>query len=118
MPFPALNSSAVVQCPHATGKVTIIPKLPTVTIGGSPALRLTDLMGSPVVGCAIPPSPSSKPCIAVVAPPAAWASKTVTVGGLPLLMQMPAPNGMTDGVPPGPGLICAFSGAPTVMIGS
>lgn len=118
MPFPALNCNAVVQCTHG-GKVTIIPKLPTVTIGGAPALRLTDLMGSPII-CPVPPTPASKPCLVVAAPPQMWASKTVTVGKLPLLMQMPAPSGTTDGVPPLPmvGLMCSFSGAPTVMIGS
>jgi hypothetical protein len=118
MPFPALNSSAVITCTHG-GKVTAIPKQMQVTMGGSPALRLTDLMGSPII-CTVPPTPSTKPCLTVVAPPQIWASKTVTVGGLPLLMQMPGPSGTTDGVPPVPmaGLICAFAGAPTVMIGS
>jgi uncharacterized Zn-binding protein involved in type VI secretion len=118
MPFPAVNANAVIQCTHM-GKVTVIPKLPTVTIGGAPALRLTDLMGSPIV-CPVPPSPGSKPCLTVVAPPQLWASKTVMVGGLPLLMQLPGPSGTTDGVPPIPmaGLICSFSGAPTVMVGS
>ena len=118
MPFPALNANAVITCVHM-GKVTVIPKLPTVTIGGAPALRLTDVIGSPIV-CPVPPSPGSKPCLTVVAPPPLWASKTVMVGNLPLLMQMPAPSGTTDGVPPVPnaGLMCTFSGAPTVMIGS
>jgi hypothetical protein len=118
MPFPALNANAVITCTHM-GKVTVIPKLPTVTIGGAPALRLTDLLGS-LIACAVPPSPSSKPCLTVVAPPPLWASKTVTVGGLPLLIQNPIPSGTTDGVPPLPdkGLMCSFSGAPTVLIGS
>jgi hypothetical protein len=118
VPFPALNGNAVIQCTHM-GKVTVIPKQFQVTIGGAPALRLTDPMGA-VIACPVPPSPGSKPCMTVVAPPQLWASKTVTVGGLPLLMQMPGPSGTTDGVPPVPmaGLICTFSGAPTVMIGS
>ena len=118
MPFPALNANAVISCTHM-GKVTVIPKQFQVTIGGAPALRLTDLMGS-VIACPVPPSPSSKPCLTVVAPPQVWASKTVTVGGMPLLMQMPGPSGTTDGVPPLPmaGLVCMSPGAPTVMIGS
>ena len=118
MPFPALNAKAVIQCTHM-GKVTVIPKLPTVTMGGAPALRLTDVVGS-LVACGVPPSPGSKPCTSVVAPPLLWASKTVTVGGLPLLMQAPPPSGTTDGVPPLPdkGLVCMFSGAPTVTVGS
>jgi hypothetical protein len=118
VPFPAINANAVLTCTHM-GKVTVIPKQMQVTIGGAPALRLTDLMGS-VVACMVPPSPSSKPCTSVVAPPQLWASKTVTVGGMPLLMQMPGPSGTTDGVPPLPmaGLMCTFSGAPTVTVGS
>lgn len=119
MPFPALNANAVIQCTHG-GKVTVIPKQFQVTIGGAPALRLTDVLGSPIAPCPVVPSPSSKPCLTVVAPPQLWASKTVTVGGMPLLMQMPGPSGTTDGVPPLPmvGLMCSFAGAATVMIGS
>jgi hypothetical protein len=118
VPFPAINGSAVIQCIHQ-GKVNVIPKQMQVTIGGSPAIRLTDVLGSPIV-CPVPPSPGSKPCLAVVAPPPLWASKTVMVGGMPLLMQMPGPSGTTDGVPPVPnaGLICSFAGQATVMIGS
>jgi hypothetical protein len=52
MPFPALNANAVIQCTHGA-KVTVIPKLPTVTIGGAPALPLTDVIGSPIL-CAAP----------------------------------------------------------------
>jgi hypothetical protein len=120
MPFPALNANAVIQCTHM-GKVTVIPKQMQVTIGGAPALRLTDVMGAVIAGCANVPTPAgTKPCLTVVAPAQLWASKTVTVGGMPLLMQMPGPTGTTDGVPPLPmiGLMCSFSGAPTVTIGS
>jgi hypothetical protein len=120
MPFPALNANAVIQCTHG-GKATVMPKQMQVTIGGAPALRLTDVLGAVIAGCPVVPSPGgTKPCLTAVAPPQLWASKTVTVGGLPLLMQMPAPSGTTDGSPPMPmvGLMCSFSGAPTVMIGS
>jgi len=118
MAFPAINGNAVITCTHM-GKVTVIPKQFQVTIGGAPAIRLSDVVGS-LVACAVPPSPSSKPCTSVVAPPPLWASKTVTVGGMPLLMQNPIPSGTTDGVPPLPdkGLMCTFGGAPTVLIGS
>jgi hypothetical protein len=120
MPFPALNGSAVIQCfppPHG-GKVTVIPKQFQVTIGGQPALRLADIPGSVVAGCPVVPTPAgTKPCTSVVAPPAAWASKTVMVGGQPLLMQMPAPSPATDSVPPGT-IMCTFAGQATVMVGS
>ena len=120
MPFPAMNANAMVTCTHM-GKATVMPKQMQVTIGGAPALRLTDVMGAVIAGCPVVVSPGgTKPCLTVVAPPQLWASKTVTVGGLPLLMQMPGPSGTTDGSPPLPmaGLMCASSGAPTVMIGS
>jgi hypothetical protein len=112
VPFPALNASAVIQCAHG-GKVNVVPKQTTVLIGGSPALRLTDVPTSPIV-CAVPPSPSSKPCTMVAVPPASWAVSTVLVGGVPLLSQMPGPSGLTDGVPPGP-IMCTFAGQATVM---
>jgi hypothetical protein len=96
--------------------VTVVPRQVQVTIGGSPALRLADIPGSVVAGCPVA-SPSTKPCTSVVAPPAAWASKTVMVGGQPLLMQMPAPSPATDGVPPAT-IMCTFAGQTTVMVGS
>ena len=116
MPFPALNSSAKIACLHQ-GQVTLIPKQMQVTIGGSPALRLMDVPGSLIAGCAFPPSPSTKPCTTAVAPPAPWASKTVIVGGQPLLIQMPGPSPLTDGLPPAT-IMCMFAGQTTVMIGS
>jgi hypothetical protein len=79
-------------------------------------------MGSPVTGpppCSVPPSPSSKPCTAVIADPLNWQNPTVLIGGKPALKQQPGPGGTTDGVPPVPmaGLICSFAGQAMVMIG-
>lgn len=118
MPFPILNTNAVVTCTHG-GKVQLIPKLPTVTIGGAPVLRLGDLALSPVAGpppCPVVPSPGSKPCTMVAADPVNWAQPTVLVGGQPVLVQKGPPGGTTDGVPPVPmaGLMCAFAGQATV----
>jgi uncharacterized Zn-binding protein involved in type VI secretion len=114
-PGQIINASAVVQCVHG-GMVTLIPKQPKVLIGGSPALTLGDIMGSPIL-CPVPPSPGSKPCTAVVADPMMWASSKVLIGGKPALVQAPAPSGTTDGVPPVPmaGLMCTFAGQTVVM---
>jgi hypothetical protein len=114
VPFPILNANAVIQCVHM-GKVTVIPKQMTVTIGGSPALCLGDIMGS-IVACAVPPSPSSKPCTSVVADPINWAQPNVLIGGKPALVMKGPPGGTTDGVPPVPmaGLLCTFAGQATV----
>jgi uncharacterized Zn-binding protein involved in type VI secretion len=119
VPFPILNTNAIVTCVHG-GKVMLIPKLPTVTIGGAPVLRLGDLRLSPTTGpppCPVAPSPGSKPCTMVVDDPIAWAQPTVLVGGQPVLVQKGPPGGTTDGVPPAPmmGLMCTFAGQATVM---
>jgi hypothetical protein len=115
MPFPVLNINAVIMCVHG-GKVTVIPKT-IIQVGGAPAVRLGDLMGSPIVGCPVVPSPASAPCLAVVADPINWASTKLLIGGLPALIQKPGPGGTTSGVPPVPmaGLMCAFAGQATVM---
>ena len=118
MPFPILNTNAIVTCVHG-GKVQLIPKLPTVTIGGAPVLRLGDVMTSPISGpppCPVVPSPGSKPCTLVAVDPATWVQPTVIVGGQPVLVQKPGPSGTTDGVPPVPnaGLMCTFAGQATV----
>ena len=113
MPFPVINSSAVVQCIHG-GMVQLVPKQPLVMAGGSPAMRVMDFIGSPIVGCPVPPSPGSKPCLVVVAPPATWASMIVKVQGMPAAVQVPGPSGVTDGVPPGM-IMCTFAGQATVM---
>ena len=115
MPFPILTSNAVVQCVHG-GVVTLSPKQTSVQIDGGFVMRVGDLVGSPIA-CPVPPSLGSKPCTLVVADPVNWASPTVTVLGQPVLVQMPAPGGTTDGVPPVPlaGLMCSFAGQTKVV---
>jgi hypothetical protein len=101
------------MCIHG-GQVTLIPKQTSVVVGGAPALRVGDVMGSPIVGCALVPSPATKPCLTVVSEipiPGVGASLTATAGGQPLLLE--GLTGVTDSVPPGT-IMVAFAGQTTV----
>jgi hypothetical protein len=99
-----LNAAAQLQCPHG-GRVAAIPGQQRVLAGGAPALRVSDVEGAPIVGCPVPPTPTTKPCTAVAAVlPGSWAS-TVLAGGEPVLLQTLV--AVTDGVPPGPVLVLA-----------
>ena len=117
MPFPALNANAVIQCPHM-GKVNVIPKLPTVTIGGAPALRLTDLMGSPIHLC------GAAVAVLQAVHHRRRAAASVGIedrdGRRAAAAYADARAERHDGRRPAveAGLICSFSGAPTVMVGS
>ena len=94
-----VTTNATILCAHG-GRVVLTPKQTTVTAGGGPILRETDLMGAPIAGCAQPPSPGSKPCTLVVSViPGSGTSQMAFVGGLPAHTQ--TLSGLTDGVPPG-----------------
>lgn len=95
---PIVTSNAVITCVHG-GQVTIIPKQTQVTIQGGAVLCEPDLVGSPIVGCAQPPSPSTKPCLTVVSTLPGSTSLKVIVGGRPAYVA--TLSGVTDGVPPG-----------------
>lgn len=97
MPF-VVTTNARIVCVHG-GQVQLSPRQTTVTIQGAPVLRETDIMGSPIVGCAQPPTISSKPCTTVVAVLPGGSAPTVTAGGMPVHTDVL--SGMTDGVPPG-----------------
>jgi hypothetical protein len=109
MPSPIITSSAKIMCAHG-GQVTLIPKQMKVLAGGAPVMCLGDIAGSPIVGCAQPPTPVTVPCLAVASEipiPMVGMSPTVLVGGKPVLLA--GINGITTGVPPSP-LIVAFPG--------
>jgi hypothetical protein len=97
---PIVTAAATVTCLHG-GQVTLIPKQTKVLIKGSPVLCEPDLVGSPIVGCPVPPSPGSKPCLVVtsVIPGPTSTSLKVKVGGRPAYIA--TLTGLTDGVPPG-----------------
>jgi hypothetical protein len=109
-----VNIAAEIMCVHG-GKVMLIPKQTTLLVGGAPALRATDLIGAPIVGCALPPSPVTVPCTAVVSEipiPGVGVSATATNEELPLMLQ--GITGITDSVPPGT-FLCASAGQETVL---
>ena len=93
-----VTTNARIVCAHG-GQVTLIPRQSTVTAGGAPVLRETDIMGAPIVGCAQPPTVSSKPCTLVVSILPGGSAPTVSAGGMPV--HLASLTGMTDGVPPG-----------------
>lgn len=93
-----VNSSAVIMCAHG-GQVVVTPRQATVVVQGGPALCEPDLVGAPIVGCAQPPTPSTKPCTTVVSTLPGSTSLRVTAGGRPVYLD--TLTGMTDGVPPG-----------------
>ncbi len=108
---PIVTSNAVIMCAHG-GQVTLIPKQAVVTIAGGAVLCEPDLVGCPIVGCAQPPSPGTKPCTLVVSTLPGSTSLKVAVGGRPAYVA--TLSGLTDGVPPG-ALIVTFPGQTTVQ---
>jgi hypothetical protein len=114
MPSPIINASAKIMCAHG-GQVTLIPKQVKVHAGGAPVLCVGDLVGSPIVGCAQPPTPTTAPCLAVaseIPAPMVGMNPQILVGGKPVLLA--GINGITTGVPPSP-LIVTFPGQTTVL---
>jgi hypothetical protein len=97
VPF-VLTTNAVIMCPHG-GRVTLAPRQTTVQIQGGTVLCEGDLIGQPVVGCAQPPTPTSKPCLVVLSTLPGSSSPKVAVGGRPV--HLASLTGLTDGIPPG-----------------
>lgn len=94
-----LNAAAELLCPHG-GRVSILPRQQQVLVGGAPALRASDLLGAPIVGCPVAPSPTTVPCTVVAAVfPGSWSSGVLAAGEPVLLQTLIA---ITNGVPPGP----------------
>jgi hypothetical protein len=58
-----------------------------------------DLVGSPIIGCAQPPSTSTKPCTLVVSTLPGGSNPKVLAAGRPVHIDVL--SGVTDGVPPG-----------------
>jgi hypothetical protein len=108
---PVVTSSAVITCIHG-GQVTLLPRQTQVVIQGSPVLCEPDLVGAPIVGCAQPPTPSTKPCTLVVSTVPGSTSLKLTVAGRPAYVA--TLSGITDGVPPG-ALIVASPGQTVVQ---
>ena len=92
-----LTTLAQIKCMHG-GTVTIIPKPNILMIEGQFALLMGDLMGAPIVGCPVPVSPGSGPCLTVAMEPMNWTSPLIQVMGRAPFTFMPGvPGGMTAG---------------------
>lgn len=108
---PFLTSQAVVTCAHG-GQVMLIPRQAVVLIQGAPVMCVPDLIGAPIVGCAQPPTPTTKPCTTVLSTLPGSSSLKVLVGGRPAYLATLA--GQTDGVPPSP-IMVVFPGQTVVQ---
>ena len=108
---PIVTSNASIMCIHG-GQVTLIPKQTQVTIQGGAILCEGDLVGAPIVGCAQPPSPGTKPCTMVVSTLPGSTSLKVMVSGRPAYVA--TLSGVTDGVPPGT-IIVSYPGQAIVQ---
>jgi hypothetical protein len=108
---PIVTSLAVVTCVHG-GMVTLIPTQTAVSIQGGQVLCEPDLLGAPILGCPVPPTPTTKPCTTVVATFPGSTSLKVLVGGRPPYIATLA--GVTDGVPPGT-ILVSFPGQVVVQ---
>jgi hypothetical protein len=103
---PIVTSFAVVMCAHG-GMVMLIPRQTVVSIQGGPVLCEPDILGAPIVGCPVPPTPATKPCTTVVSTFPGSTSLKVLVGGRPAYVS--TLTGLTDGVPPG-NIMVSFPG--------
>ena len=85
-----LTSQAVVTCAHG-GQVLLLPRQGVVLIQGAPVMCVPDLNGAPIVGCAQPPTPATKPCTTVVVTlPGSWSLKVIVdLFGIAWLMRRP-----------------------------
>jgi hypothetical protein len=97
---PICNINAVITCPHQSGVARPVPKQTTVMVGGAPALRITDMAGTPILpGCTQLPTPGTPtfvPCATIVAP-AMGGSTKVMIGGVPALLATSTMT--TNGIP-------------------
>jgi hypothetical protein len=96
---PIVTSNAQITCAHG-GQVMLMPRQFVADIAGGMILCEGDLVGAPILGCPVPPSPGSKPCTAVVSTLPGSTSLMVSVQGRPVYTA--ALSGLTDGVPPAP----------------
>lgn len=92
-----LTIGSDVECGHK-GLVTVQSSA-KLTIAGQAVLVASGVMGGPIAACTTAPSPSTKPCTAVVAVlPVSQAIK-LTAGGAGVVLD--SLLGLTDGLPPG-----------------
>lgn len=96
---PILNSNASITCLHG-GRVLVRPGQHAVSVEGGAVLCEPDLLGSPIAGCPVPVTPSSKPCTLVAGVLPGSSAPKVLSGGRPVYLG--TLQGVTDGLPPSP----------------
>ena len=109
---PIVTVNATIMCVHG-GQVILTPRQTQLIVQGGPVLCEPDLAGCPIVGCAQPPSPGSKPCTLVVSTLPGSSTPRLTVQGRPVYWQ--PLSGITDGVPPGT-IMCVNPGQTVLQV--
>src|SRR5207237_81907 len=95
---PIITSNATITCIHG-GRVVLVPRQAQVTVQGGSVICEPDLVGCLIVGCAQPPTATTKPCTTVISTLPGSSDPQVTVDGRPVYLA--TLSGITDGVPPG-----------------
>jgi hypothetical protein len=93
----------------------LAPRQTTVLVGGAPGLMEGDLVGAPIVGCPVPVTPATSPCLTVVSEiplPGVGQSLSAMGDGRPLLLE--GVQAITNGRPPGMVMV-VFPGQTTVL---
>src|SRR4051812_13533912 len=108
---PIVTTNAQITCAHG-GRVILTPRQFVAEIAGGMILCEGDLIGAPILGCPVPPSPGSKPCTTVVSTLPGSTSLIVNVQGRPA--HLATLSGLTDGVPPAP-IVVVSPGQVTVQ---
>lgn len=106
-----LTTGSSLTCAHG-GRISLSSHQSKLSVAGHPVLVQTDLVGASISGCPTPvaSSPTTKPCLTVVAVLAGPTPK-LTVDGTPVLLANA--RGLTDGVDPAPGTWSVQSAAQT-----
>ena len=90
----ALTQGSTVNCIHQ-GKIALAASQSKLTVGGQAVLVETDIAGKAISGCALPTTPASVTCAAVVSEIPGGTSLRLKVGGKAVLVN--SANGLTNG---------------------
>lgn len=94
---PLLTTNAIIMCDHG-GRVELIPHQTTVAIEGGFVICEPDLIGAPIVGCALPTTAATSPCTNVVSVLPGSSAPAILVAGRPPYIGVLA--GVTNSRPP------------------
>ncbi|MFS8197504.1 hypothetical protein ACLVWQ_02335 [Streptomyces sp. CWNU-52B] len=91
-----LTTAAVLKCAHG-GTVAAVASQSVLTVGGAPALLVTDLLTATVPDCPnVDATKGQAPCVRITAL-SAGTSRLLTVGGTPVALA--TAKGTTQAVP-------------------